>query len=139
MPTWQLQTPIQAVLFDCDGTLASIEGIDELAKNNRVGGAVETLTADAMGKSGINFDLYQKRLDLVRPTQEQVITLGQHYFSNQVPDAKDVIALLQRLNKSVYLISAGLFPAVSLFGKLLQIPEENIFAVNIDFDTNGTF
>ena len=39
-PTWQLDHPINAIVFDCDGTLSIIEGIDELARNNGVGDAV---------------------------------------------------------------------------------------------------
>jgi phosphoserine phosphatase len=34
---WQLQHPLDAVVFDCDGTLSQIEGIDALAEKNDVG------------------------------------------------------------------------------------------------------
>jgi phosphoserine phosphatase len=136
---WQLKDPINAVVFDCDGTLTSIEGIDELARISGVSEEVEALTAKAMGVSGINPELYQKRLKLTHPTQAAVNALGQHYFTHQVPDAKDVIRLLQRLHKIVYIVSAGLRPAVTHFGELLGIPSENIFAVDIQFDTNGHY
>jgi phosphoserine phosphatase len=136
---WQLQKPLSAIVFDCDGTLSSIEGIDALAENNGTNDIIQAMTAEAMGKSGINPSLYQKRLDLVYPTREQVITLGAKYFAHQVADAKNVIALLQRLNKSIYLVSAGLFPAVAIFGQLLKIPRENIFAVKIYFDPQGLY
>ena len=136
---WQLETPLSAVIFDCDGTLSTIEGIDELAKNNGVSETVKSLTAEAMGKSGINQELYQKRLNLVYPTQKQVLDLGQHYFTHQVPDAKEIIRVFKRLNKVIYLVSAGLYPAVSIFAKLLQIPCENVFAVNIQFDAAGQY
>lgn len=138
-PNWQLQNPIQAIIFDCDGTLSTVEGIDELAKVNGVSQAVKTLTTIAMSQSGINPDLYQKRLDLVYPNQDQVLALGHQYFTNQVPDVADVIRVLQRLNKNLYVVSAGLFPAVKIFGQLLQIPHENIFAVDIQFDEAGNF
>ncbi len=136
---WQLQTPLDAVIFDCDGTLSSIEGIDELARNNGAGEKVRALTEEAMGKTGINPSLYRQRLDLVKPTQEQVIALGMEYFSHRVPDLEATLSLLKQLNKSIYIISAGLTPAVTIFGKLLQIPASNIFAVNIDFDDQGRF
>lgn len=138
-PSWQLQTPISAIIFDCDGTLTSIEGIDELAKNNGVGESVQILTANAMGTTGINPELYQKRLDLVRPTHEQVIALGREYFSRRSPNSSEVIKLLQKLKKEVYLISAGLLPAVQIFGELLHIPKANIFAVDIQFDHQGSY
>jgi phosphoserine phosphatase len=136
---WQLEHPVNAVVFDCDGTLSMIEGIDELARSNGVSDAVESLTAEAMNTTGINPSLYEKRLDLVYPKQEQVLALGHHYFKRQAPDVSDVIQLLKRLNKMVYVVSAGLYPAVRIFGELLQVPPENIFAVDIQFDDNGHF
>lgn len=139
LPNWQLQNPIDAIVFDCDGTLSAIEGIDELAKLNGVSLAVQTLTSLAMSQTGLNPDLYQKRLDLVYPTKDQVLALGHRYFSHHVPDATSVIQLLKRLNKNLYVVSAGLFPAIQIFGELLQIPRENIYAVDIQFDAEGKF
>ena len=138
-PTWQLQTPIDAILFDCDGTLSTIEGIDELARKNGVEDIVESLTAAAMGKLGMNPEVYQRRLDLVYPTQEQVLTLGHDYFAHKVPDLIEVIEVLKRFNKSIYIISAGLYPAVRIFAGLLKIPSQNIFAVPLEFDAQGLY
>src|SRR5690348_9103164 len=103
---WQLQTPLDAILFDCDGTLSAIEGIDELARNKGAAQEVQSLTEQAMGKSGMNPGLYRKRLDLVKPTQEQVVALGMQYYTHRAPDVEGVIALLKRLNKFLYIISA---------------------------------
>lgn len=138
-PTWQLLRPIDAIVFDCDGTLSVIEGIDELARHNGVGEAVQSLTERAMAQTGINPDLYQARLALVAPKQEQVLALGKQYYAQQVPDVKDVIQLLTRLNKSIYLVSAGLYPAVKIFGELLQIPSAHIFGVEVEFDEQGHY
>lgn len=136
---WQLKIPLDAVIFDCDGTLTTIEGIDALAQKKGLGEQVSSLTAEAMGKSGMSPTLYKKRLDLVKPTQEQVFSLGMEYFVHRVPEVEEVISVLKRLNKTIYILSAGLTPAVAIFGQLLQIPQTNIFAVNIQFDQNGHF
>lgn len=136
---WQLEKPLDAIVFDCDGTLSIIEGIDELASVSNVSEPVAALTALAMGTTGINPVLYQKRLDLVRPRHDDVIALGKEYFSRRVPDSAEVIALFKRLNKSVYLISAGLDPAVKIFGEKLKIPDKNIFSVGIQFDDHGNY
>ena len=136
---WQLRKPVSAIIFDCDGTLTTIEGIDYLAENNGVGDEVKQLTANAMGKTGLNIELYKQRLDWVKPTQEQVNALGQAYFDHRVPDIEAVIKLLQRQHKTIYLVSAGLYPAVSLFGKLLHVAQNNIFAVNISFNDQGHY
>jgi phosphoserine phosphatase len=137
--TSPLTTPISAIIFDCDGTLSTLEGIDELANQNEVGAEVEALTTEAMGKTGINPLLYEKRLRLTNPHQEQVTLLGQDYFTLRVPYAQEVISILQRLNKTVYIISAGLYPAVAIFGELLGVPRQNIFAVKVSFDRDGHY
>lgn len=138
-PSWQLSSPVSAIIFDCDSTLSSIEGIDFLAKNNGVGEAVRSLTSEAMGHSGLNPALYQQRLDLVFPRREQVYALGHQYFAHRIPDINSVITLFKRLNKSIYLVSAGVNPAVKMFGELLNIPRENVYAVNLRFDQQGNF
>ena len=83
--------------------------------------------------------MYKKRLDLVQPTQEQVFSLGMEYFAHRITDLESVLAILRRLNKTLYIVSAGLTPSVNIFGQLLQIPQANIFAVNIDFDDQGHY
>ena len=136
---WQLKTPLDTIIFDCDGTLSAIEGINELAKNKGIYSHIEALTHEAMSVAGLNPELYEKRLNLICPNISQVQALGKHYYLNRVPDAHDIIQILHRLNKCVYLISAGLNPAVSIFGEMLSIPHENIFAVNTKFDDQGNY
>lgn len=53
-PKWQLAMNISAIIFDCDSTLSSIEGIDELAETKNVQQEVSRLTELAMNKTGIN-------------------------------------------------------------------------------------
>jgi phosphoserine phosphatase len=137
--SWQVKTPISAIIFDCDGTLSAIEGIDELAKNNNATDIVQRLTQDAMGKSGMNVNLYQQRLDLVQPTQQQILELGEKYIAHCVPDVFEVIQLLKRLNKDIYIISAGLQPSVAMLGHYLNIPTAHIYAVGMEFNAKGQY
>ncbi len=134
-----LSTPLDAIVFDCDGTLSYIEGIDELAKLNGVDKPVTQLTAAAMGQSGINPQLYAERLNLVLPTSLQVDGLGDNYFQHKAPDLLAVLAVFAQLNKAMYIVSAGLYPAVARFAGLLNIPTKNVFAVDIYFDTAGKY
>ncbi|MDR3478509.1 MAG: HAD-IB family phosphatase [Gammaproteobacteria bacterium] len=138
-PNWQLKTAINTVIFDCDGTLSAIEGIDELANKNNVTDKVKALTAEAMGKTGIYPELYQTRLDLVRPTQADVVKLTEAYFANLSGDVKEVIQIFKRLGKKICVVSAGVNPAVSQFGAMLGIFHENIFAVDLTFDSMGNY
>ena len=134
-----LSTPIDAVVFDCDGTLSHIEGIDELAEANGVGEPVKKLTADAMGRSGINPELYRQRLDLVLPTRSQVDALADDYFQHKAPDLLPVLQALTSLGKTIYVVSAGLYPAVAGFSAQLNLPAKQVFAVNIYFDDAGNY
>lgn len=134
-----LETPLDAILFDCDGTLSTIEGIDQLAELSQASEAVKELTETAMSKTGLTPDIYQKRLDLVLLSRQLIDVLGKQYCKNITPDTKDTIQLLKRLNKQIYIISAGLYPAIVILGELLQIPPHNIFAVNVEFDAEGKF
>ncbi len=138
-PSWQLKTPLDAIIFDCDGTLSAIEGIDELAEIKGKGATVRAMTAEAMGKTGLNPSLYHDRLQLVLPTKNDVLALGQSYIDHITKDTASVIQLFQRLRKEIYIISAGLYPAVAFFGESLGIPAKNIFAVGIQFDSQGRF
>jgi phosphoserine phosphatase len=134
-----LEEPVDAIIFDCDGTLSHMEGIDELAAARQVGAVVKNLTAEAMGRGGLNPALYAERLNLVLPTRAQVDELGERYFQYKTPDLTLVLDVLKRLKKRIYIVSAGLMPAVAKFAELLKMNAENIFAVPIYFDETGNY
>lgn len=136
---WQLQSPLSAVCFDCDGTLSALEGINELARYNHTEEAVEVLTAQAMSQTGVNPAIYEERLAMVKPTLTQVRALAEDYHFHRAPDVEVVIEALKRLGKTLYLISAGVNPAVTLFGERLGFSVENIFAVDLNFDGQGRY
>lgn len=137
--TYALKKPLDTIIFDCDGTLSQIEGIDYLAKINGVKESVALLTEQAMAKTGISTSLYEARLNLVKPTYSQITTLSEIYFKNVSLDAKKVIRILKKLDKEIYIFSAGVNPAVKLFGEKLSVPEKNIFAVNLQFNSHGEY
>lgn len=136
---WQLKSPLDAIIFDCDGTLSKIEGIDVLAAENQQGDYVKQLTADAMSKTGINPTLYRERLEIVKPTREQVMNLGQQYYANKVDDVECVIRLFLKLKKEVFVVSAGLKLAVAHFAKQLGVSEQHVFAVDLTFDAQNNY
>lgn len=136
---WQFTQPVDAVIFDCDGTLSQIEGINQLAKYNGVEREVGLLTEMAMSKTGITADIYEKRLALTKPTAKQVAMIGDAYYQHLSPDVDRVIDILQQLNKTVYVISAGIQSAIEDFAKRLHIPAEQVFGVNVYFDNEGNY
>lgn len=131
--------PLDAIVFDCDGTLSKIEGIDYLAEQNGAGIQVKELTELAMSETGITPDLYKKRISLVKPSRKQLILAGQEYFYQRSQDLDSVIQIFKNLSKELFIISAGLNPAVKIFAALLGIPESNVFAVDIKFNEEGNY
>ena len=136
---WQLQQPLDAIVFDCDGTLSRLEGIDELAVQNGVGRIVSSLTSEAMTSTGVTHALYQERLSLVKPRREQLCSLGKMYFDQRTPDTDHVIDILQRLGKAIFIVSAGLKLAIGLFAESLHVPVSHVYAVDICFDADGHY
>lgn len=135
----QKNAPIDAVIFDCDGTLSSVEGIIELAKQNGVLQAVSELTELAMATVGVNESLYRQRLALVQPTHDQITDLATIYWRNLTPDVAEVITILQNLGKKVVVVSAGITQSVVLFAKKLNIQPQDVYAVAVDFDADGRY
>lgn len=136
---WQTTEPFDAIIFDCDGTLTAIEGIDELALYNNVAKEVEQLTIIAMEKGQMTESLYQQRLDLVKPTKSQIYQLATAYREHVVKNAQSVIDIFKSFGKKVYIISAGLTPSVVNLAEFLAIPESQVYAVDISFDNDDHY
>lgn len=136
---WQLTHPLDAIVFDCDSTLSEIEGIDVIAEQNGFAQQVKDLTNKAMNETGVTPDLYQQRMLLVKPSRHKLIELGQEYFLRRAPDIISVIDVFKALHKNLFVLSAGLNPSVKIFAALLNIPEENVFAVDVTFDEQGNY
>ena len=128
-----------AIFFDCDGTLSQIEGINYLAETKGVAAAVEELTEQAMSQDGLSPDLYRQRLQLVKPTYQELINLADAYYQHVSMDAPAVIHCLRALNLPVCVISAGNNPAVKVFAQQLGIEEQCVFGVDLNFDDKGDY
>ncbi len=122
------------VVFDCDSTLTTVEGIDELAQ--RVGRAdeVRELTSTAMSGEVELDDVFGQRVEAADPTRGAVLNLLQLYKKHVVTDAEATVTALQELGHSVYVVSGGLLDAVLGFAVHLGVPEQNVRAVGIEFD-----
>lgn len=122
------------VIFDCDSTLTTIEGIDVLADESGHVGAVEALTDGAMTGRQDLANVYEKRLDLVTPSRGQVAAVARAYIRNAVSDASDTVEALHEIGLQVYVVSGGLGEAVSEFAMHLGVPPEHVKAVKPRFD-----
>jgi phosphoserine phosphatase len=129
------------VVFDVDSTLSGIEGIDWLAERRgaEVAATVAALTARAMEGEAELQSVYGKRLELVRPSREDVSALGEAYVSAITPQAKAVISELQSKHVGVHLVSGGIAQAVNRLAGELSVPLANVHAVGAYFDDSGQY
>ena len=124
----------QHVIFDCDSTLSRIEGIDELADIAGVTEQVKQMTDAAMAGEIDLEDVYGKRLELIKPTQTDILKLKEAYKNTATKDARLVVDWLHDLGHDVYIVSGGLLEPVREFGLSLGITEENIYAVGVNYN-----
>lgn len=127
-------TSFDLIFFDCDSTLSTIEGIDELAKLKGKEWRVGLLTQKAMDGDLDLRDVYGKRLEAIKPTRGQLKAIEERYWETIVPDAQAVINALRFLGKQIFIISGGLAEPVRGFGKRLGVPPENIRAVELEYN-----
>ncbi len=122
------------IFFDCDSTLSSIEGIDELARFKGKEQRVAVLTQKAMDGDLDLAEVYGKRLQAIRPTRGQLKAIEERYYETLVPDAQAVLDALRFLGKQVFIISGGLAEPVRGLGVRLGVPPENIRAVELEYN-----
>jgi phosphoserine phosphatase len=122
------------IFFDCDSTLTTIEGIDELARLKGQYDHIADLTRRAMNGEIKLEEVFATRLDLLRPTRADLRCIAQAYREAIVPDSKETIAALRYAGCEVYLVSGGLLPAVQEFARALGLPTRYVRAVPIQFD-----
>ena len=125
------------IIFDCDSTLASCEGIDELGAMKNLKEEISALTNLAMeGKIKLE-EVYAKRLELIQPKKEDLAKIAEIYLSRIVLGAEELIKTLQNQGVKLAIVSGGLKPAIMPLAKKLGIDE--VYAVDINFDSEGNY
>jgi phosphoserine phosphatase len=125
------------VIFDCDSTLSSIEGIEELAREHRA--EIEAMTEEAMRGTVPLEAVYGRRLALVRPPRGRVLALGQRYIDTLVPGTRETITTLLQAGVHVRVISGGLKQAVLIVARELGIEDSAVDAVDVYFGEDGAY
>jgi phosphoserine phosphatase len=122
------------IFFDCDSTLSTIEGIDELARMKGKFDEVKAMTDAAMEGEVYLHTVYDRRLEMLAPTLEEIASIDGLYRRTTVSDATGVIGALRAVGKEVYIVSGGLLAAVRPFGQWLGVPYDHIRAVDLEYD-----
>jgi HAD superfamily phosphoserine phosphatase-like hydrolase len=131
----------KTVVFDVDSTLADIEGIDWLAalRGPEIAQESEQLTARAMAGELPIEAVYTRRLERIRPTAAELMSLAGAYQAAVQPGARELITALHAARVHVHLLSGGLRPSIVPLALHLGVPANRVHAVSLAQDTDGTF
>lgn len=127
------------IFIDCDSTLSSIEGIDELARlrDEETFRQCENMTNRAMDGEIAIEDVYGARLELIRPTAAECERIGQLYIDTVEPTAIACLAELRSAGWEPIIVSGGLTQAIAPFARFLGI--ERVRAVDLKLDASGAY
>lgn len=131
--------PYDIILFDCDSTLCTIEGLDELARRSGLAEQLKPITDAAMNGSIDFATAYAERLALLQPDQEAVAWLAKQYQQNLTAGTKTLIQTLQQAGKQIHIVSGGILQSVMLLAAPLAIPVNHIHAVSLLINSDGTY
>lgn len=131
--------PPDGIIFDCDSTLSTIEGIDELAALKNCRDKITALTNQAMNGEVPLEAIYTKRLDIIRPSRADLAIIAEQYRNTRTIGALETIATLKAAGIKVAIISGGLRDAILPLAADVGINEQDVFAVNLKFDSNDNY
>jgi phosphoserine phosphatase len=127
------------IIFDCDSTLSSIEGIDELGRvrGPDVFRQVEMMTHEAMdGKIAVEA-VFGRRLEVIRPRRSDVDVIGKRYIDTIEPTACATVSALVARGWTPLIVSGGFRQAIRPLADVLGIVR--VEAVDLFFDAAGEY
>lgn len=130
---------MKLIVFDCDSTLSSIEGIDELAraKGLKIFSEVEALTNAAMNGEVPLDKVFARRLDIIRPDALTCTTVAQLYIDTVEPTAVSTLKTLREQGWTIIILSGGFKRLIEPLAAFLDI--ERIEAVPLTLDEEGQY
>lgn len=130
-----------SVVLDVDSTLCDVEGIDWLAglRGEEIARQSANLTARAMNGELPIEAVYAGRMDLIRPTREEVDALARVYVDRLAPGAATTIRALMAAGVRVVLVSGGLRRAISPVARAVGVRQADLNAVDVQWGRAGTY
>ncbi len=127
------------VFLDCDSTLSSIEGIDELARarGEEAFAEVEALTNAAMNGEIPIEEVFPRRMDIIRPDRELCQQVAARYLETIVPGIPGAIDNLRRDGWTMVILSGGFAPLILPLAARLGI--DHVEAVPLHLDLSGHY
>ncbi len=123
----------QLVFFDVVSTLVTIEGIDVLAAGNP---EVVKLTEAAMNGEIPLDQVYERRLETIRPTRDAVTKLSRRYLESLVDGAEETMVALKSAGCNIHLVTAGIEQAVHGLAQAFGV---KLHAVRLEFTEKGEY
>lgn len=131
--------PTKLLFLDCDSTLSTIEGIDELARaaGNDVHQQVVALTNATMNGEIPIDEVFAKRLNLIKPDEAICHQVAELYIDHLIPGAEPFVRRMRRDGWTPIIISGGFKPLIEPLAKRLGI--EHVEAVPIFLSQDGRY
>jgi phosphoserine phosphatase len=127
------------IFFDCDSTLSSIEGIDELARarGGDVFRQVEELTHAAMNGVVPIHEVFPRRMELIAPDKALCDQVAKLYIETITPGSRELVKKLQHQGWTIIILSGGFKPLIEPLAAELGI--EHVEAVPLRFHEDGSY
>lgn len=125
--------------IDCDSTLSTIEGIDELARarGGEVFAQVVDLTHAAMNGVIPIHEVFPRRMKMIRPDRELCKAVAALYMKTVVPGAAEMIREIKQEGWLPVILSGGFAPLIEPLAASLGI--DHVEAVPIYFHEDGSY
>ena len=125
--------------IDCDSTLSTIEGIDELAraKGADAFAQVVALTHAAMNGEIPISEVFPRRMEMIQPDRTLCDQIAALYVATVVPGAVDMIRELKEEGWLPVILSGGFAPLIEPLARELGI--EHVEAVPLYFHDDGSY
>ena len=127
------------MFIDCDSTLSSIEGIDELARARGadIFAQVVGLTNAAMNGDIPITEIFPRRMEMIRPDKALCDAIAELYQATVVPGAAEMIQQIKEAGWLPVILSGGFAPLIEPLARQLGI--SHVEAVPIDFNDDGSY
>ncbi len=130
---------VKLFFIDCDSTLSTIEGIDELArgKGGDVFERVVELTNAAMNGEVPIGEVFPRRMEMIRPDRELCDAVAALYVQTIVPGAGEMVRELKDAGWLPVILSGGFAPLIKPLAERLGIA--HVEAVPLYFHESGSY
>jgi phosphoserine phosphatase len=127
------------LFIDCDSTLSTIEGIDELARarGDVIFAQVVALTHAAMNGEVPIDEVFPRRMEMIRPDRVLCDQIGALYLKTLVPGAAEIIGKVKAAGWLPVILSGGFSALIKPMADHLGIP--HVEAVPLYFNEDGSY